>query len=250
MLLKVSLIVAILASIGTLVLSHLQVADKVKGLQDDLQTTRTDLGSAKKEVETAKKDFKKAKEEAEKTTKELAEAQSNLESAMSNWKTQQDRADRSEKTLKQRTTELTEAAHELTAWKALNIAADQVRTRMVELDKVRSANDALAEEKKVMARKIADLKRQVDYFVKDKEEVIVMEPMKGKVVAVDPKWDFVIINVGSNQGAQERGELMVSREGKLVAKVRIARVEADRSIANVLTEWKQTDVLEGDQVFN
>jgi hypothetical protein len=35
----------------------------------------------------------------------------------------------------------------------------------------------------------------------------------------------------------------------LIAKVRISTVETNRSIANVLREWKQSDIMEGDQVL-
>jgi hypothetical protein len=42
--------------------------------------------------------------------------------------------------------------------------------------------------------------------------------------------------------------MLVNRDGRLVAKVQITRVEANRAIANIMPEWKQDDVLEGDQV--
>ncbi|HOK77294.1 MAG TPA: hypothetical protein PLW35_06180 [Verrucomicrobiota bacterium] len=251
MLLKVSLIIAILASVGTLVLSHLQVATKVQNLKEELQTTVTERDSARQEAATAKNDFKKAKEQAEATAKQLAETQSNLEIAMSNWKTQQDRADKLESAHKQVTAELVETSRELSAWRALGIPLDQVRNRLAEADKIKLANEALNEEKKVMARKIEDLKRQLAPFIADKEAPPpALPPVKGKVLAVDPKWDFVVIDVGQKDGAVERGELLISRDGKLVAKVRIARVEQDRSIANILPEWKQAEVNEGDIVMN
>jgi hypothetical protein len=34
----------------------------------------------------------------------------------------------------------------------------------------------------------------------------------------------------------------------LIAKVKITRVEPNRAIANVMPEWKQEDIVEGDQV--
>jgi len=43
---------------------------------------------------------------------------------------------------------------------------------------------------------------------------------------------------------------MISRGSKLVAKAKLTRVEANRSIANVLPEWDLAQVQEGDQVFN
>jgi hypothetical protein len=72
---------------------------------------------------------------------------------------------------------------------------------------------------------------------------------RGKIAVVDPRWKFVVINVGEEQGALPDCELLVSRGGVLVAKVKISRVEKDRCIANIMPGWKFGDVLEGDVVI-
>ena len=41
----------------------------------------------------------------------------------------------------------------------------------------------------------------------------------------------------------------MSRNNKLVAKVKVARVESERSIANIVAGWKFDQVIEGDQVI-
>jgi hypothetical protein len=43
--------------------------------------------------------------------------------------------------------------------------------------------------------------------------------------------------------------MLVNRDGKLVAKVRLSRVEENQSVANVMSEWKQADVQVGDIVM-
>jgi cell shape-determining protein MreC len=70
--------------------------------------------------------------------------------------------------------------------------------------------------------------------------------LKAKVVAYDPKWRFLVLDAGESQGVLPKGELLVSREGKLVAKVKISRVEADRSIANLVPNWELGEIMEGD----
>jgi hypothetical protein len=72
--------------------------------------------------------------------------------------------------------------------------------------------------------------------------------LRGKILVVDPRWDFVVLNIGQDQGVLENGELLVSREGRLVAKVIVRTVEKDRCIANVLPGWKLGEVIEGDEV--
>jgi hypothetical protein len=44
-------------------------------------------------------------------------------------------------------------------------------------------------------------------------------------------------------------KLLVNRDGKLIGKVQITSVDKNRSVANILPEWKQDEVMEGDQVL-
>ena len=55
--------------------------------------------------------------------------------------------------------------------------------------------------------------------------------------------------MGRDKGLLERGELLVNRSGRLVAKLKISDVKDHRAIANVMPGWKQSEVLEGDQVL-
>ena len=73
--------------------------------------------------------------------------------------------------------------------------------------------------------------------------------MKGQIIVSDPKWNFVVLDVGEDQGVLQDGELLVNRNGQLVAKVKVTSVQKDRCIANVLPGWKISEVLEGDQVI-
>ena len=72
--------------------------------------------------------------------------------------------------------------------------------------------------------------------------------LRGRILVVDPKWDFVVLNIGEDQGVLEDGELLVSRDGKLVAKVIVRSVEKNRCIANIMPGWKLGEVIEGDEV--
>src|SRR3546814_1545556 len=62
-----------------------------------------------------------------------------------------------------------------------------------------------------------------------------------------PKYDFVVLDIGENQGVLERAQMLVNRDGKLIGKIQITQVEPNRSIANVLQDWKQEEIMEGDQ---
>ena len=72
---------------------------------------------------------------------------------------------------------------------------------------------------------------------------------KGNVLAVDPKWNFVVLDLGKKNEMLEGGVLMVHRNSQLVGKVRIREVLADRCVATVMPGWRMGDIEEGDQVI-
>ena len=73
--------------------------------------------------------------------------------------------------------------------------------------------------------------------------------LKCKVLVVDPKWHFVVLNVGEDQGVLESGELLINRHGRLIAKVRVVSVKKERCVADLMPGWQLGDVLEGDSAI-
>ena len=251
MLLKISLLVAILAGAAVLVISHLQVAPKITGLQEELTTTQTQLTASQDAERKAKDEAKAAKDQAASFAAQLDTTTNLLTATIERLTIQERRANQNEADLNKTRTELTEAQRDLAAWKALTIPVDQVRSRLAELIEVKTANEALGEEKKVLIRNVNNLKERLYAYEGETLPPPELPPgLKGKVVAVDPKWDFVVLDIGGNQGLVPRGEMLVSRDGKLVAKIRVTTVEPGRSVANVLPEWKQAEVMEGDVVLH
>ena len=101
----------------------------------------------------------------------------------------------------------------------------------------------------VLNRKIVTLSTELAVYKTPDYQVPLPPNLRGKILVTDPKWNFVIINVGQDQGVLEHGELLVNRNGKLVAKVKVRSVQKDRSIANVVPGWQLGEVMEGDQVI-
>jgi hypothetical protein len=72
--------------------------------------------------------------------------------------------------------------------------------------------------------------------------------MKGSILVSDPKWNFVVIDIGEDEGLLEHGQLLVSRNGKLVGKISVTSVQKERSIANLMPGWSVAEIMEGDVV--
>jgi hypothetical protein len=116
------------------------------------------------------------------------------------------------------------------------------------LKEAQTAIAAINDEKSVLQRAVNRLTVRLNKYEGTNYVVTLRPDLHGQVVVVDPKWDFVVLNIGEDQGVLDDGELLVSRDGKLVAKVIVRSVEKDRSIANVVPGWKLGEVIEGDEV--
>jgi type II secretory pathway component PulC len=147
------------------------------------------------------------------------------------------------------TKERDDTKNDLEAYKATGFTSDQVAKMGHDIKDLQDAIVALNAEKVLLNHKIYSLSNQLAPFIGDQEYIVKLPAdLKGKVVSVDPKWDFVVLNIGADQDVLENGELLVSRDGKLVAKVIVRTVEKDRSIANVVPGWKLGEPIEGDIV--
>jgi len=142
-----------------------------------------------------------------------------------------------------------DARAELAAWAALGIPVNQVKDVIAEAKRLQTQTEAQEEEIKTLMRVNQGLTHKLAKLIQEDYHVPLPAKLRGTILVADPKWDFVVLNVGQDQGVLEDGELLVNRNGRLVAKVRVRSVQKDRCIANVMPGWKLGDVVEGDLVI-
>lgn len=250
MLLKISLGLAILLGVATIFLTHTQLGGKIDTLTTDLQSTRTDLEQSRAAESKQRSENKVLRTQVEDTTRTLGEATNALAQAQSKAQEQQTRADRATLELNTVMAERNTAQQELSQWRLFEMSPEQIRNHLTRLRQVERERDVFVTENKTQSRKIADLSRRLDRYEGNIEkEVELPAGTKGNVVAVDPKYDFVVLDIGAQQGVLQDAKMMINRDGKLIGKVKITSVEPNRSVANILPEWKQDEVMEGDQVL-
>lgn len=240
--LRLALILALLVAIGGLAVSHFVAKPKVDDLVTNLDSTSKSLQQTTSERDTAQTEAKNQKALAEKVSRELTDTKGLLEAAATDAQQQRGRADRLQTDLTKITKERNEAQQIVAAWNVLGIQPEQVAQLKSDLKKTTEERDALNTQEKIFTRNIDDLKNRLARYEGDKEKPVEMPGLKGSVVAVDPQWNFVVLNVGEEQGAKPRGIVMVRRGDKLIGKARIVSVEKTRSFANLLPGWKQGDV--------
>jgi hypothetical protein len=69
---------------------------------------------------------------------------------------------------------------------------------------------------------------------KAREQGLMRKGLEGRVLAVNPAWNFVVLSIGDRQGVSNNAELLLKRGGQYLGKVRITSVEPSTSIADIV----------------
>lgn len=251
MLIRISLIVAIVAGVGIAGLNFAKVQKQIDAIITDRnneksikEKTQRDLASTKKTLDKTTKELADTKDQLDKTTKEKEDALAQVEDLT---KKNTTLADTLKKTQQERDT----ARDELAAWHALGIPIENIKATLASLRQVTADRDAIAAENKILNTKVKSLQSELaDY--KDPEGYAGPDMpvgLRGKVLVADPKYNFVVLDIGTQQGVLPAGRFLVSRNGQLIAKLKVKTAEPNRSIANVMPGWNLSEIMEGDQVI-
>ena len=249
MLIRISLIIAIVASLATAGISFLKVKEKITTLVSERDDWKGKFTTTDGELRTTKTDLTKTKKDLDKTKADLATTTSERDQAQNEATDAKKRATEVAGKLARTTEERDKFDQELSQYKVVGTVA-QVGAALADAK-------GLRQDRTNMVVKISSLERQLVVATnllaqltspEDRSPPLPPE-LRGKVVVVDPKYDFVVLDVGGTQGLVENGILLVNRNGKLVAKLKVRSVQPDRAIANVLPGWKLGEVMEGDSVL-
>jgi len=249
MLIRISLIVAIIAGLAVGTLNFVKVKkiiEETRAQRDDwhnkFTTTDATLTKTKKDLVATTAALDQTKTNLAKTQKDLAAANTSIGDLKKQMGTLQDNLANTEK-------ELTDAKIQLEMYKGAFPTPQQALSVAKDMKALQDRMDVVEDEKKVLQRQLTRVQNELLTYKDPARHVELPATVVGKVLVTDPKWDFVVLNVGEDQGALANGELLVSRDGKLVAKVKITSVQKDRCIANVEPGSKLGEVLEGDKVI-
>jgi len=247
--LRICLIIALVTGIAVVAMNFVLVADKINTIRTDRDQQKQQKEKALADLGTARKDLQATKTKLTETETTLAATKKDRDAAVARADSESKRATDLADKLTKTTQERDDAQANLAAYVNTGFKPEQVAALGKQLKGLQDEVDVLNTEKKILSREKTRLFNELALLRDPVFHVPLPPDLKGKVLVADPKWDFVVLNVGADQGVAEQGELLVSRDGKLVAKLRIETVEKSRCIANVMPGWKLGDVMEGDQVF-
>ena len=251
MLIRISLIVAIIAGLAAVALTFIP-----GGVKEKIVTLQTDRDTQKHDKEVAQTDLKKTKADLAKTSADLKQTKATLDATTTERDTavaeadkQSKRAGKLDEDLKKMTGERDAAQENLAAYKATGVTPQQIIAMVSDMKDMQKHMADVQKTNDQQVIKIDTLTAELDRFMHPDKHITLPASLKGEVRVVDPKWNFVVLSIGEDQHLKNRGELLVNRNGKLVAKVQVSDMQKDRAIANVMAGWEIGQVMEGDQVI-
>ena len=196
----------------------------------DLKTSKTQEEATKKEAEEAKAKVQELSLTAEKLTKDLSSTKSDLDSTNSKLKLTAEQLQTYTDELKgKKPSELFTELNELSE-----------KTKVAE-----SENKLLATAKSKVEEELKKLRTEIEMTKPGSTKSIALS---GKIVAVNPTWNFVIIDLGKNDSVVEGLTMVLYRGDKMIGKIKTVTVDAQTSVADVLPGTPASAIEIGDQV--
>jgi myosin heavy subunit len=253
---KPLLFAAIILSLGAAAVGYLN-HDKLANLKDQAAKASLENQDAQKKLQATTKDLKAAKDkidqfskDAEKNTGDLADLRSQLSSATSGMSDlQKENAD-----IKAKLTQ-----------KDSDIAAKDSRISELESKGSGSSSGGGSDEAKKQLEEQKLLTAKLETKLKDQESQlsvlkereaqrrtkIMRNGLEGRILAVNPSWNFVVLSLGDRNGVVNNSEMLIKRGSQLIGKVRITSVEPSTSVADIVANSVRNglSVQPGDSVI-
>ncbi len=241
---RIGLIITIIAGFAVGALNGLKVRETIRHLQSNLRDQTVARQKAEMELAGARQELETTVAALSQATTKLQAVTVERESALASAAGHKKRAEQLARDLASSRREADDARAELARYKAAGMDPAQI-IRATEL--IRKLQNELG----FVEAKNKVLREQVKNLADRREGNVVKLPasLDGKVLTFDPRWQFVVLDAGEEQGVLEGGELLVNRGGKLVAKVVVTRVEEDRCVATVIPGWGFGEIAEGDRAI-
>jgi uncharacterized protein HemX len=248
MLMRISLIVAILAALGAGVFGYIEVTQQIPQLVQQRDSEHSAKVTAQADASKTHAELTRTQGTLKQTQQDLAQSQTAQKKAEADRDAQIKIAAGLQDKLTKTSADLATAQADLAAYKATGKSPQEVLQLVATIRQDQDTIAAINEEKKVLNRKLLSVQNQLNELIGLTNYVVRLPAdLKGNVVAVDPKWQFVVLNIGDEQGVLQDGQLLISRDAKLVAKVIVRTVYKDSCIANIMPDWKIGEVFEGDK---
>lgn len=188
----------------------------LKTAQESLATTTTELEAKKAEAVKLSADLNEATRKVEDLSVKMAEAAKQAEDAQ---------------------TKITDLEKRIAdAMGGPNVGGQDVNIAQ-KIDDLTKQRDAAEAEKVLLAEQLKaaiEQKQQLVVAEERRKGKVMAKGLTGRVLAVNPAWNFVVLNLGDRQGVVEGGEMIIRRGNEMVGRVKISSVEPSTSIGDII----------------
>jgi hypothetical protein len=200
----------------------------------EVQTYKT---AAETQAANDKKAIDQAKAEAAEATKAKASLEQRIASNSGDSNKSKQEVDAIRGQLQSKDTELADLKKQLADAKNVVIPAATPDPEL--LRKVADAEVKVKEQEalvKAAEAKADDAEKRVSSLEADasrRAQNALKPGLEGRILVVNPNWNFVVLNIGDRQGVVSGASMIVKRGGELVGKIKITSVEPSTSIADI-----------------
>ena len=214
------------------------------GVKEDLPVLGRELSKANLVAQTVLQGWDDTKTDLENTRQDLENTRAELENTKSQLEDARTEIVQLNDTIRTKNEELDEKSN-------------LIATLEDEKSTLESQVDALTEEVATMQDQLAQLEEEKGFLEtqlekcedKFKKDITMVPGTTAKIVYANAEWNFVVINIGSEDGAQTTAEMIIYRGENMIGKIRISSVRDHVAIAEVLSDFQQDTVEEGDYVL-
>jgi len=188
----------------------------LKKAQDEAKAAAEQVAAANTAKEAAEAAVTAAKEEAAKVREEVAAAQ-----------VKAGEKDKEIEDLKAKIAAVPEEPQESPQVAELQTKLQEALTKLEEQTQVAKALESKQQDAEARVAELAAEKARRDRGLS-------APGLEGKILAVDPNWNFVVLSIGDRQGVARNSTLLVKRGRTLIGKLKVTSVDPSTSIADVI----------------
>lgn len=216
-----------------------------QGVQAHLKKTTGTLHAAQAELTSTNKKL-------DDTTQSLASTKDSLQKSQAEAKTAADQLTAAQKQITDLKETIAKAAN--TPGGGSPDLAKSIAKLQTQVKDAQTKVAELTQVNKTLQAKATDAQEQTKSLQKaesQRKNHIEALGLHGTVLAVNPSWNFIVINIGDNNGVVSKAVMAVKRGGQLIGKVRISTVNPSTAVANVIpgTLARGVRIQPGDQVI-
>ncbi len=191
--------------------------------QADTTKARTDLKKAQQTAQEASQAAADAKTTADGMKSQVADLTAKVTAADANVKAKQDELDALNK-------KIADVTGNLPKTDANADVAKQIEDLKRQKDELQLVKDSQDNQLKEARAQLAAAGARA-HAIEDKSAML---GLRGKVLAVNREYNFVVLDLGSRSGVSSNATMIVQRGGSLVGRVRTVSVEPSQTVADIV----------------